>query len=98
MPSGGKGASTDPRESKMSISFAEQILDSMVDESGNCFVWKTTSSLGMDVDNGNYIDFEPAEMGDRIEMRATVKEHSEYRGIKQTVIVRPKVKSITKRA
>lgn len=70
----------------------------MTDDEGNCFVWKTTSVLGIDVDNGSYIDFEPAEMGDRIEMKATVKEHSEYRGVKQTVIVRPKVKSITKRA
>lgn len=227
MPSGGKGASTDPRESKMSISFAEQILDSMVDESGNCgerglstkqyqciskyltegeheyigswegdyssiefyhwqefgyigryyvelevthhfhiraavksirrwidelptfegsewqfqpkqrkdmtltliresryermayngwgtemvsiytmaddegncFVWKTTGALMVStMDENGVWDDELAEMGDRIEMRATVKEHSEYRGIKQTVIVRPKVKSITKRA
>jgi hypothetical protein len=70
----------------------------MADDEGNCFVWKTTSALGMDVERDNFIDFVAAEIGDRIDMRATVKEHSEYRGIKQTVIVRPKVNGITKRA
>lgn len=66
----------------------------LADDNGNCYVWKTTSVLGMDVDNGNYIDFVCAKPGDRITMKATVKEHGEYRGIKQTVIVRPKVSAI----
>lgn len=35
-------------------------------------------------------------MGDVVEMRTTVKEHSEYRGTKQTVITRPKITAIVK--
>lgn len=71
----------------------------MADDEGNCFVWKTTGVLMMStIDENDVWDDELAEIGDRIQMKATVKEHSEYRGIKQTVIVRPKVSSITKRA
>jgi hypothetical protein len=36
-----------------------------------------------------------ADEGDTIEMRATVKEHGEYKGTKQTVVTRAQVKSIS---
>lgn len=68
------------------------------DGDGNCIVWKTSNQLGMwqedeeGRDEWVYAD----EMGDVVEMRATVKEHSEYRGTKQTVITRPKITAIVK--
>lgn len=48
----------------------------MVDEHGNQIVSKSPN-------------FRPT-VGETITLRATVKEHSEYRGIKQTVVQRPK--------
>ena len=61
------------------------------DADGNCYVWKTANAIYAD-DYDGY-----AEVGDTVSMRATVKEHSEYRGIRQTVITRPKVTAIEHR-
>lgn len=54
------------------------------DPAGNALVWKTSSGLDMAI-------------GDMIDLKATVKDHSEFRGIPQTNIARavvyvPKVK------
>ena len=67
------------------------------DESGNCFVWKTTNYLEQIVEdeNGNLEDVF-ADPGDKVTLRATIKDHSEYRGIRQTVISRPKIEEIRK--
>lgn len=62
----------------------------LADSDGNCYVWKTTCWLDCG-DGDGYVQAKP---GDRVAMRATVKEHSEYRGVRQTVITRPKVMSI----
>lgn len=69
----------------------------LADAEGNCYVWKSTSWLGAWQDDGDGEDWVDADPGDKVTMRATVKEHSEYRGIKQTVINRPKVKAVEKR-
>lgn len=62
------------------------------DENGNCFVWKTSNLIELWNEAENkYVE---AEIGNVIQMRATVKEHNEYKGIKQTVINRPKITSI----
>ena len=62
------------------------------DEQGNCIVWFTQSALdAYDEESGQWVY---AEVGDKVTMRATVKEHSEYRGIRQTVITRPQIKEI----
>lgn len=64
------------------------------DEDGNCLVWKTQKVIDFyDKESDEWID---AEVGDTIEMKATVKEHSEYKGTKQTVITRPKINGIRK--
>ena len=71
----------------------------LADDEGNCFVWKTTSWLDWNP-RGNIVggkDYVQAVPGDRVTLRATVKEHGEYRGIKQTVITRPKVEKIAAR-
>lgn len=62
------------------------------DEQGNCYVWKTQKVIDCyDEDTEEWTD---AEVGSTVKMRATVKEHSEYKGTKQTVITRPQIKSI----
>lgn len=62
------------------------------DENGNCFVWKTSNLIELwDEAENKYIE---AEIGSVIQMRATVKEHNEYKGIKQTIINRPKITGI----
>lgn len=64
------------------------------DTDGNCFVWKTKNPLSTyDEQTGEYVD---AEIGDIVTMKATVKEHGEYRGNKQTVITRPRISTINK--
>lgn len=64
------------------------------DADGNCYVWKTTGWL----DCGDGDEYYQAQPGDSVVMKATVKEHGEYRGIKQTVLTRPAIKDIKKRA
>mgnify|MGYP007032357800 CR=1 FL=1 len=67
----------------------------MKDEHENVFVWKTGTTMGLDMDDG---DFDPIKKGDTIKIKGTVKEHSEYRGIEQTVLTRVKVQEILNKA
>lgn len=53
-------------------------LHTFKDESGNIFTWKTST----------FID---SEYGTKLSLKATVKEHSEYKGIPQTVLTRCKI-------
>lgn len=57
-------------------------LYSFTDGAGNCLVWKTGRAL--------YLDgpMRCAREGDRLELKATVKSHQEYKGVKQTTITR----------
>ena len=48
------------------------------DDEGNCLVWKTSASIG------------PKE-GDRVHIKATVKDHDEYNDVKQTILTRCKI-------
>jgi hypothetical protein len=48
-----------------------------IDNNGNTFIWKTSNGLGK-------------EVGDKLKLKATIKEHGEYDGEKQTVITRCK--------
>ena len=60
------------------------------DDAGNKIVWKTTSTtLGFINPKGDWI---PYEAGDRIHLKGTVKEHSEYKDEKQTVLTRCRIK------
>lgn len=56
-------------------------LHSFKDVQGNVYVWKT----------GLYIE---ADYGTKVHLRGSVKEHSEYNGIKQTVLTRCKVEAV----
>lgn len=57
------------------------------DDNGNVLVWKTSACFDRIVD-GRYV---PYLEGDELTIRGTVKEHSEYKGVKQTVLQRVKV-------
>ena len=67
------------------------------DQAGNCYVWKTSNFVGVYVtDDKGRDNWVGAEVGDKVFMRATVKEHGEYKGIKQTIINRPKISAVEK--
>ena len=70
----------------------ETYIYTMEDENGNVFVWKTTSIIGMDTTdkNGRWA-FDGVYKNDTFKCKATVKEHSEYKGTEQTVLNRVKV-------
>lgn len=57
-------------------------LHTFKDADGNVFTWKTDK----------YIE---ADYGTQVILKGTVKEHSEYKGIKQTVLTRCQVKEMT---
>ena len=65
------------------------------DGNGNCYVWRTSNSLGMwSEDEDGYEQWVEAEIGGKVTLKATVKEHGEYKGVKQTVLTRAKVLGI----
>lgn len=71
----------------------------LADAEGNCYVWRTTNDIDIEwYDEDDEWHCITAELGDKVTMRATVKEHGEYKGIRQTVITRPKIKEVQKRA
>lgn len=61
------------------------------DENGNALIWKTTSILDHEIDTGNGIIFRPILEDEEITLKGTVKEHSTYKGEKQTVLTRCKI-------
>ena len=67
----------------------------LVDAEGNVFVWKTASVIGIDEDDERW---RAVHIGDIIEMKGTVKEHSEYKGTPQTILTRCKVTKILEKA
>ena len=71
----------------------------MEDENGVVFVWKTTNIMGMNVlkeerNGSKYYDFVAVHKGDTCVLTGTVKEHTEYKGVPQTVLTRCKVSHI----
>ena len=64
-----------------------QSIHKFADSQGNILIWKTSASL-MKVVDGEY---KPIEPGEQIKLKGTIKEHSEYKGRKQTVLTRCKI-------
>lgn len=62
--------------------YGDKYVYTFDDNMGHRFVWKTTLSTLMDMQAG------------RFHVRGTIKEHSEYRGINQTIITRCKTEAI----
>lgn len=58
------------------------------DDAGNKLVWKTTATIGHWSEDG----YEGYNEGDRVRLKGTIKEHSEYKDEKQTVLTRCRVK------
>lgn len=76
---------------------ATSYIYTLRDDDGNCIVWKTKNPLAMWVeDESGHDECVEAEIGDTIQMKATIKEHGEYKGTKQTVVTRPKITEIRK--
>lgn len=68
--------------------YAETYFYEIKDEEGHTFTWKSSKCLERyyDEDMNKWV-----ELAKPTEIVATVKEHSEYKGIKQTVLTRGKV-------
>ena len=60
----------------------------LVDGNGNKLVWKTNGSLGKWVTDN---DYKSVEEGEQITIKATIKNHGEYKGENQTEIQRVKL-------
>lgn len=71
--------------------FGLLVITIMADEAGNIVVYKGRA-LGISYDEGRA--WKPAKRGDAIAFKATVKDHAEREGVKQTVVARPKVLTI----
>lgn len=72
----------------------------MKDEDGNLLVWKTGSVMWVKTGTDRFGDDvgEAIHRGDKVTIKATVKEHSVYKEQEQTVITRVKVIERTHRA
>ena len=67
----------------------------MEDADGNILVWKTNGYMWLETVNARGdIDTDFPRKGDEVTIRATVKEHGEYKGEQQTVLSRVKVTGI----
>ena len=64
----------------------------MRDASGNVYTWKTQNTLGYDESNDQYIRWHSIQEDEHFLLTGTIKDHSEYKGEKQTVLTRCKVK------
>ena len=58
----------------------------MKDAAGNVYTWKTANNIGYEDAEGVW------QKPEEFTIKGTVKEHSEYRGEKQTVLTRCKAK------
>lgn len=66
----------------------------MEDADGNTIVWKSSSIMSVD-EGPNYTTYF-IKRGGKLSITATVKDHKEYKGTNQTVILRPKYKVLSK--
>lgn len=70
----------------------------MRDRAGNAYTWKTSASLGFDGPDGwqrvSEIDRDEPRKSAWFVCDATVKAHTVYEGLRQTVLARVKVKSV----
>ena len=85
------------REVSFETQFGTQYIYFFKDEAGNTLAWKTSAMLWIDDldENGNNIFI---RKGDKIRFTATIKEHSEYKGEKQTMLQRVrKIEMIAKK-
>lgn len=72
--------------------FGSSYIHLFVDDDGNIFKWSTNSKLEFTVkdNNSNLSQWYCLDKGATIQLTGKIKEHSEYRGQKQTVLTRCK--------
>lgn len=70
-------------DSKMGWMEERMYIHTFRDADGNVLIWKTSSNSLPDM-----------ESGDQVQIKGTVKEHSEYKDEKQTVLTRCKVTKV----
>lgn len=91
--------------------YETRYIYNMVAEDGTVYVWKTSSSMSIEVPytgkpgchnfedrKGNPIDYQSVNKGDVITITATVKGQGEYKGQPQTELTRVKVTGIETKA
>lgn len=73
----------------------DNYINTFADANGNVYVWKTTKFMGMDKTNkrGDW-QFDEVRVNDTVTVKATVKDHSDYKGVQQTILTRVSVTSI----
>ena len=83
----------------------EMMVYGLKDENGNLLVWKTTSGyLAIEKERWNtdhtksIIESIHAQKGDKIRIKATIKDHAEYKDQKQTIVTRVKTIEIIEQA
>ena len=84
-------------EASFDTQYGTMFIYSFKDEVGNTLVWKTSSVMmldGFDRNGNNRF----VNKGDQIRIKATIKDHSEYRDEKQTILTRVKITEMVKRA
>ena len=78
-------------DTKFSYYGTTHYIYTMQDNDGNVYVWKTTNTLIVDnPDKTNGAELYAIRKGDTMQIVGTVKEHTEYKGTKQTVLTRCK--------
>ena len=60
------------------------------DANGNVYKWKTNGPIGFEIDSITWKQIEEHNK-EEFTIKGTVKEHAEYKGVKQTVLTRCKV-------
>lgn len=73
-------------QTSWSSDYGTTILYKFRNADGNLLVWKSSTGIWHD---GDLVD-----NGVRVTLKATIKEHTEYKGEKQTMITRAKVSSV----
>jgi len=71
-----------------------------LDTENRCFVWFASKQLTVEVARDaddttpyDYIDNVPVEINENVKVKATVKDHNVYNGVKQTVVTRVAVQN-----
>lgn len=80
-------------QKRFGFSSQTNYIYTMQDADGNVFVWRTTRILDFAVNDE--LDF--IRKGDTMQITGTVKEHSEYKGTKQTVLTRCKFSLVARK-
>jgi len=68
-------------------------IHKFLDNNGNIFIWKTAKHIGEFVNGKKWYDRDRIEVnaGYNLKLKGSIKDHSEFRGEKQTVLTRCKI-------